>query len=120
MANFSFEGLDVWKESRSFVKIIYGLTKKFPKHEQYGLVSQLNRAAISVPSNIAEGSARISGKEQARFTEISYGSLMEVVNQIIIANDLEYVNEEELNKVKIRARKIANQLNKLRAYQLKK
>ncbi|MGB1216786.1 MAG: four helix bundle protein [Saprospiraceae bacterium] len=117
---FGFEDLDVWKESRLLVKLIYKLTNQFPKSEQYGLTSQICRAAVSVPSNIAEGCSRVSGKEQARFTEIAYGSLMELVTQIIIANDLEYVNQEELQGIKEKARKIANQLNRLRKYQLTK
>jgi len=78
---YAFENLTVWQESRKFVKEIYLVTADYPKDERYGLISQLRRASVSVSSNLAEGSCRWSKKEQARFYEIAYGSLIEVLNQ---------------------------------------
>lgn len=73
MRTFSFEKLDVWKLSRNFSINIYEISRNFPEGEKYGLTSQIRRAVVSVSSNIAEGSARSSGVEQSRFTEIAYG-----------------------------------------------
>ena len=118
MRLFSFEKLDVWKLGREFTKAIYVISKGFPDDEKFGLTSQIRRAAVSITSNIAEGSSRISGKEQARFTEIAYGSLLEVLNQLILAVDFEYIEDAELNKQRPLIEEIANKLNKLRQSQL--
>lgn len=75
---FGFERLDVWKRAVAFSARIYELTRGFPKEELFGLTTQLRRAAVSVVANIAEGTSRSSGKEQARFFEIAYGSLNEI------------------------------------------
>jgi four helix bundle protein len=83
--------LEVWKESMDLVVDIYTITKQFPKEEQYGLTSQIQRASISVPSNIAEGCGRKSNKETHRFLSIALGSLAEVETQLIIATRLGYV-----------------------------
>jgi len=83
--------LDVWKRGISFVEQIYKITKKFPKEELYGLTSQLRRAAVSFPSNIAEGAARSSTKEYIQFCYIALGSLSEVETQVIIAGKLGYI-----------------------------
>ena len=83
--------LDVWKRGISFVEQIYRTTKKFPKEELYGLTSQLRRAAVSLPSNIAEGAARSSTKEYIQFCYIALGSLSEVETQIMIAEKLGYI-----------------------------
>jgi len=96
MRLFSFEKLDVWKLSMTLTKSVYKLTKVFPDEEKFGLTSQIRRASVSIASNIAEGSSRITGKEQARYSEISFGSLLEVLNQLIIATELEYISEAEL------------------------
>lgn len=87
--------LEAWKESINLVKSIYKISSSFPKEEQYGLISQIRRAAVSIPSNIAEGSARTSAKETVRFLDIALGSLAEVETQIIIAKELEYINDIE-------------------------
>jgi len=97
--------LDAWKEGVKLVKEIYLLTRSFPKEELYGLTNQLRRAAVSIPSNIAEGSARQSDKEMIQFLYVALGSLSEVETQIIIAIELEYIsNNEEIsgNITKIR------------------
>ena len=96
MKAYSFENLDVWKESRKLVLMIYQLQKSFPSYEKYGLGDQLRRAAVSVSSNIVEGNYRFSIQEQIRFIEISFGSLMEVYCQLILAFDMNYINEHQL------------------------
>ncbi len=118
MRLYSFEKLDVWKLGRKLTKIIYKISKEFPEGEKFGLTSQIRRAAISVTSNIAEGSARISGVEQARFTEISFGSLMEILNQLLAACDLEYIDEGVVNIHRPLIEEIGNKINKLRQVQL--
>jgi four helix bundle protein len=110
---FSFEKLDVWHDARLFVKDIYLLTSKFPKEEKYGLCSQLQRAAVSVISNITEGTSRFSDKEKLRFIEISYTSLMEVYCQLIVSLDLEYLNIAQLENQKLTIFKISNKLTAL-------
>jgi four helix bundle protein len=85
--------LDVWKCSMDLVEAIYKVSSKFPEHERYGLTSQLRRAAISVPSNIAEGTARKGDKELMQFLSIALGSLAELETQYIIAQRLSYIDE---------------------------
>lgn len=82
--------LDVWKISMDFVVDIYKLTRSFPKDEKYGLTSQLRRAAVSIPSNIAEGAGRKGGKEYIQFLYIALGSLAELDTQLILAERLGY------------------------------
>lgn len=100
------------------VFIIYKLTKTFPNDERFGLVSQLRRASVSVSSNLAEGSGRTSFKEQARFSETSFGSLIEVLNQLILSNDLEYISENEMNEFRTIIEEIGNKINSLKLSQL--
>ena len=94
--------LEAWKKSIDLVKDIYSITKDFPSSEQFGLVSQMRRAAVSIPSNLAEGSARFSDKDCTRFIDISLGSLAELETQIIIAKELNFIkeNHELLEKIK--------------------
>ncbi|MDR1730128.1 MAG: four helix bundle protein [Prevotellaceae bacterium] len=95
----NFRKLEIWIEARRLVKEIYLLTLKFPSYEQFGLSSQLRRAAISIPSNIAEGSAKSSNKEFARFLEHSTGSSFEAETQLTLAFDLNYINNEEFDNI---------------------
>lgn len=117
---YSFEKLNVWKQSISYVEKIYKITDKFPKSELYSLISQLRRAAVSIPSNIAEGSTRKSFKDQARYSEIAFGSLIETLNQIIIANKLNYINNEDLNSIRLEIEDISRQLNALKSSQIER
>ncbi len=95
----SHRDLDVWKKSIRFVTNIYELTKPFPDEEKYGLVSQMRRSAVSIPSNIAEGAARQNKKEFRRFLFISLASLAELETQLIIAENLNYmINSEAIDK----------------------
>lgn len=82
-----------WQEGVKLVKAIYSLTQSFPREEQFGLTSQMRRAAISVPANIAEGAARSTTKEFAHFLILARGSLSELETHIVIARELEYVAE---------------------------
>ena len=120
MRLYSFEKLNVWELSRKMNKEIYLLSQKFPNEEKFGLISQIRRASVSVSSNIAEGSSRKSGKEQARYTEIAYGSLLEVLNQLILANDLKFITKDELSEVRKLIEEIGNKLFKLKQSQLKR
>jgi len=92
----SHRDLDVWKRSIALVSEIYSATRAFPSEEMYGLVNQLRRAAVSVPSNIAEGAARDSQKEFLRFLSISIGSLAEMETQLLIAVNLNYLPSDNL------------------------
>jgi len=114
MHSFSFEKLKVWQESRTLTKGIYLLTKEFPAVEKFGLTNQLRRASVSVCSNIAEGSSRTAQKDQAYFYQMAYSSLMEVLNQLIISADLEYLNEKAYKETREKIEKIANMINALR------
>ena len=110
---YSFEKLEVWKKSRELVKEIYQLTQSFPNDEKFGLTNQIRRATVSVSSNIAEGSTRQTDKEKARFYELAFGSLIEVLNQLILASDLGYIAEIELNKIRPEVEAVGRMLNAL-------
>ncbi len=110
---FSFEKLNVWQKSRVLVKEIYSNTKLFPQDERYGLCSQMQRAAISVMSNIAEGSSRKSKKDQSNFYQIGYSSLMELINDIIIIRDLEFIKQNEYEKLRNMSAEVSMMLNAL-------
>ncbi len=99
--------LDVWNRSMSLVTLVYEVTKDFPKDELYSLTSQIRRSAVSIPSNIAEGSARQGNKEFAQFLFISLGSLAELETQFIIASNLKYISLD-------RCEPIFNDLNDIR------
>lgn len=90
----SFKDLNAWKEAHKLVLAVYGITKTFPKEEVFRLVSQLCRAVVSITSNIAEGFSRNYTKEKYQFYSMALGSLTEIENQIIIAKDLKYINQE--------------------------
>ena len=92
----SYQELEVWKQTKDLVKHIYELTKSFPKEEQFGLTNQLRRAAVSIPSNIAEGCGRNHFKDSIQLFFIARGSLYEVETQLIIAFDLKYVSPTDL------------------------
>ena len=97
----SFRKLDAYIYAKDIVKQIYALVKKFPKEEQYALCDQLRRAVISIPSNIAEGSGRTTPKDQAHFYTIAYGSLMEVLAQLDVACELEYITGTEFETLEL-------------------
>lgn len=92
---FGFQKLEIYNLSKDIVKYNYKLTKKFPNEEKFALVQQMNRAAVSIPSNIAEGISRRSNKDKAHFINIAYGSLMELVCQMEIALEIGYIEQSE-------------------------
>ena len=96
--NKPYTELDVWKETRILVKEVYLITKNFPKEEQYGIINQIQRSAISIPSNVAEGCGRNSPKDSLQFFYIARGSLYELETQLILSFDLLYLSQEQLNQ----------------------
>ena len=110
----SHEDLVVWKMSVEFVTTIYKVTKDFPKSEMYGLTSQIRRSAVSIPSNIAEGAARKTTKEYIQFVYISLGSIAELETQLLIAKNLNYLENTTLsNELKLIKGKTINLINSL-------
>jgi four helix bundle protein len=110
--NFYFQNLEVYQLGKEIVKDNYQITKTFPHDEKFCLINQMNRAAISVPSNIAEGTARSTVKDKVHFINIAYGSLMELICQMEIALDLGYIDndtqEEFISKAKNLSIKLSN------------
>jgi four helix bundle protein len=104
--------LDAWKQAMNLVEGVYQLTRSFPKEEVYGLTAQVRRSAISIPSNLAEGSARRSTKEFANFLAIALGSLAELETQLLIAERLKYVSAEDTLKQSVRVRALLLGLRK--------
>ena len=96
MTDFFYKKLEAYKQAKEFTIFVYSLLKKFPAYEQYAICNQLRRAAVSIPSNIAEGMGRMSVKERIHFLEISYASMMEVTCQLDISYSLGYISETEL------------------------
>ncbi len=94
-----FTDLIVWQESHKLVLLIYQATKKFPREEIFGLISQMRRAAVSITSNIAEGFARRSRKEKLQFYTIARGSLVELESQLFISRDISYITGEDFGKI---------------------
>ncbi len=92
---YAFEKLDVWKKAKILVIYVYKLVKKYPQDEKFLLISQSVRSAASITANLAEGSARITPKDQAHFYTIAYSTTVELLNHIIIAKELSYINEIE-------------------------
>jgi four helix bundle protein len=96
---FNFEKLEVWHKAIDFADLVYGDTRSFPADERFGLTNQMRRAAVSISSNIAEGSSRSSKTDFARFIEISTGSLFEVVSQAFIANRQGFLEKDAFRKL---------------------
>lgn len=94
-----YKELKFWQLSRTFCKDIYQITNQFPDSEKFVLVSQLRRARISIPSNIAEGASRKSNKDFSRFLTIALGSCYEIETQLLLSSDLEFMNKLELEKL---------------------
>jgi four helix bundle protein len=110
----SYRDLEVWQESMNLVVECYQLTKKFPKNEIYGLSSQLQRAAVSIPANIAEGRQRQYRKEFIQHLSIAYGSLAELETHLQIAERLKYIDESKLSEMLSKAGKIGKMINGLK------
>jgi four helix bundle protein len=112
---FRFEKLDVWHRAIKHAALVYSITKSFPDDERFGLISQMRRAAVSVSSNIAEGSGRTSDVEFARFIEIAYGSLMEVISQASVAKLPGLLSQVNYDELYHEAEELARMLSGLRS-----
>ncbi len=113
---YSFEKLEVWQDARELTKIIYDITRYFPDDEKFGITNQMRRSAISVSSNIVEGSYRSTWKDKTNFMTIAYSSLMEILNQTIVSLDLKYITEDQYHEIRNHVEKISNKLNALTKY----
>jgi four helix bundle protein len=96
---FNFEKLDTWNEAIAFADLVYSLTRKFPEEERFGLTNQMRRAAVSISSNIAEGSSRSSRTDFARFVEIATGSVFEVVSQSTIGRRQGFLSQAQYRQI---------------------
>jgi four helix bundle protein len=94
-----FTDLFAWQKGHQIVLLVYKLTKKFPKNEEFGLTSQIQRASVSITSNIAEGFGRKGGKEKLQFYRIAHGSLTEVKNLVIILGDIGLISKTEFEEL---------------------
>lgn len=110
---YSYRDLDVWKRSRTMVKIIYEITEQFPTSQRFGLCSQMQRSAVSVPSNIAEGQVKRSTRDYIRHLNIALGSLAELDTQRLLAQDLNYIQPHTSELVGEECEIIGRMLNKL-------
>lgn len=119
MHTYSFEKLRVWKESIQLAITTYKITNFLPKEEKYGLKSQMRRCSVSVSSNIAEGTTRLTKKDKAHFMTISYSSAIELLNQLIISKELDYITEEKYLILRKDIESITNKINSLRIHFLK-
>lgn len=115
---YSFEKLQVWQNARALIKSIYLVTRNYPDDEKFGLTSQMRRCAISIASNLAEGTARKTMKDKSHFTTMSYGSAIELLNQSILSFDLEFIDQHQYNQIRLQVEEITNKLNSLRNSQL--
>lgn len=111
---YSFENLDVWKIAKDFVIKLYRTTNNFPDCEKFGIILQIRRSAVSVASNLAEGNSRTTNKDQAHFTQMAYGSMMEIVCQLIISKELGYLSQNDYDLLRDKAEEITNKLNALK------
>ncbi len=111
---FGFQALEVYQLAKEIVVSTYRVTKGFPGEERYALSQQMNRAAVSIPSNIAEGYSRASTKDKMHFMNMAYGSLMELTCQFEIAADLGYISQEGLDDYLEKARNLAVKISNFR------
>lgn len=114
MYEYYFERMKIWQNARKLTNDIYDITKHFPKEEEFHLKSQMRRSASSVKSIIAEGQGRKTAKDQVHFTNMSYSSLIELLNHLITALDQKYITNDEYIGIRIKIEHIGNQLHKLR------
>jgi four helix bundle protein len=117
---YYYKKLKVWQKAMKLVVQVYKATRNFPKNEQYGLISQLRRSVISIPSNIAEGHGRSSDKEIVRFLDIARGSIFELDTQIEISRQLHFLNTQEFNNIFNLLDETSRMLSGLRNSKLKK
>ncbi len=118
MYQHSFEKLNVWQNSINLVEAVCNITKTFPKEEKFGITNQMKRYSVSISSNLAEGTSRITQKDKAHFSNIAFSSTMELLCQVTICKRLEFIDEDEYLKLRADIMKISNQINTLRKSQL--
>jgi len=111
---FKLERLDIWKRAIEYADDIYVLTRSFPKEERFGLISQLRRSSVSISSNIAEGISRSSDADLGRFLEITHGSLLESVSELVITQKQQFLNEEDFQRAYERAENLSKMLSGFR------
>jgi four helix bundle protein len=102
----NYKNLKIWQNSRALVKLVYKLSEELPQTERFGLVSQIQRAAISIPANIAEGSGRGSDKDFARFLDMAVASSFELETEILLILDLGYIKDTQIDDVLIQIQEI--------------
>ncbi|MCC1484433.1 four helix bundle protein [Winogradskyella immobilis] len=119
MHTYSFEKLDVWKEANQLAIFVYKITNQYPNEEKFGLISQMRRCSVSVSSNIAEGTSRLTKKDKAHFMTIAYSSAIELLNQAIISYELKFISEDHYNSIRLNIESITNKINALRNHFLK-
>lgn len=117
MKIYSFEKLACWQQARELAVWIYKITKSFPVEEKFGIVNQMRRAAVSITSNLAEGTSRVSKKEQAHFSTIAYSSTIELMNDLIIVKDLSFLSDELYTEGREKIEKQTFLISKLRESQ---
>jgi four helix bundle protein len=111
---FNFEKLDVWQKTIGFADLVYNHTRHFPADERFGLTNQMRRGAVSISSNIAEGTSRASQADFARFIEIAMGSVFEVVSQAFVGRRQDFLNQESFRALYTAAEEIESVLSGLR------
>ena len=114
MTMLSYQGLGVWQKSFNLTVKVYKITNSFPKHELYGLTSQMRRASASIPSNLAEGYGRNHTKEYLQHISIAYGSLCELETQLLLAKELGYALKEDIELLLKDASEVGRMLNGLK------
>ena len=117
MKIYSFEKLAYWQHARELAVWTYKVSRSFPTEEKFGIVSQMRRAAVSIASNLAEGTSRVSKKDQAHFSTIAYSSTIELMNDLIIAIDLEFLSPELYTEGREKIEKQTFLISKLRESQ---
>lgn len=117
---FTHEKLKVWQLAKALAKRVYQITADFPGEERFGLTNQMRRAAVSVMSNLAEGSGRTGSKDQAHFSQMAYGSLMELDSQFQLSVDLGFIHEPAYLDIRNDIQELSATINALRISQLKR
>jgi four helix bundle protein len=111
---FRFRKLEIWRKSADFAGVVYEATEAFPRKEQFGLTSQLRRAAVSISANIAEGSSRSSDRDFSRFIEIAFGSLCETLSHAHVARGQEFLSEDQYLGINRAAEELGRMLSAFR------
>jgi four helix bundle protein len=109
----NYKELKVWQKAYALCLVIYQMTKNYPSEEKYGLSSQIRRAAVSVPSNIAEGYGRKSIKEYTQFLYVAYGSICEIDTQLLLTRDLKYIGEKFYSEIRLQLSEVERMLKAL-------